>query len=70
MKSDKEVNHPPHYNRGEIECIAAIEDWELGYHLGSAVAYIMRAGHKPDSTLEKDLKKAVWYINRYLEIKK
>ena len=56
------VDHPPHYTQGDIEAIDAIEDWELGYHLGNAVKYIVRADHK-GRRLE-DLKKAVWYLNR------
>jgi len=30
------VNHPAHYNVGKIEVIDAIEDWQLGFHLGNA----------------------------------
>lgn len=57
------VNHPSHYNMGKIEVIEAIEDWQLGFHLGNAVKYIARAGKKePDKLL--DLKKARWYLNR------
>ena len=62
------VNHPDHYNRGKIEVIDFIEDKELGFHLGNAVKYISRAGRKnPDKTIE-DLRKAVWYINRQIQI--
>lgn len=56
------INHPAHYNAGEIEVIDAIEDWNLGYALGSAVKYIARAPHK--GTQLQDLKKAGWYIER------
>ena len=61
------VNHPDHYNHGEIEVIDFIEDKELGFHLGNAVKYISRAGRKnPDKTVE-DLRKAVWYVNRQIQ---
>ena len=40
------VNHPQHYNVGKIEAIDVIEDWNLSFHLGNAVKYIARAGHK------------------------
>lgn len=61
------VNHPSHYNSGEIEVIDFIEDKELGFHLGNAVKYISRAGRKnPGKTIE-DLRKAVWYINRQIQ---
>ncbi|MEO2046460.1 MAG: DUF3310 domain-containing protein [Pirellulales bacterium] len=56
------VNHPPHYSQGGIECIDVIEAYELGYHLGNATKYILRAGRKDD--VVQDLRKAVWYLNR------
>lgn len=56
------VNHPSHYNRGKIEVIDAIEDWDLGFALGNAVKYIARAGYKGDPI--EDLRKAAWYIDR------
>jgi hypothetical protein len=60
------VNHPDHYTDGGIETIDFIEAKKLPYHLGNAVKYISRAGKKePEKTVE-DLKKAVWYINRYI----
>jgi len=64
FKEDKEdlVNSPAHYKVGGIETIDFIEAKKLGYHLGNAVKYISRAGHK-GNTLQ-DLEKAVWYINR------
>jgi hypothetical protein len=58
------VNHPPHYNKGKIEVITAIEDWGLGFCAGNVVKYIARAEHKDDS--KEDLKKALWYIQRML----
>lgn len=66
MQNDN-VNHPAHYTDGKIEVIDFIEDKHLGYHLGNAVKYISRAGKKdPEKTCE-DLRKAVWYLNRYIE---
>lgn len=61
------VNHPPHYTFGTIEVLDAIEDWELGYHGGNVVKYLARAPHK-GSELE-DLKKAQFYLNRYIAMK-
>tara|TARA_R110000824_G_scaffold239542_4_gene428205 strand:- start:3868 stop:4164 length:297 start_codon:yes stop_codon:yes gene_type:complete len=64
------VSNPSHYTEGRrIETIEAIEDWDLGHHLGSAVKYISRAGRKGDSMIE-DLEKAVWYLNRRIEIER
>lgn len=56
------INHPKHYNAGNIEPISVIEDWKLGFNLGNTIKYIARAEHK-NSKLE-DLKKAKWYLDR------
>ena len=62
------VSHPAHYTTGKIECIEYIEDKQLGFHLGNAVKYITRAGKKsPDKKIE-DLRKAMWYIDRYIQL--
>ena len=60
------VNHPSHYTDGGIETIDFIEAKNLPYHLGNAVKYISRAGKKEPEKTAEDLKKAVWYINRYI----
>ena len=62
------VNHPSHYTSGSIEVIDFIEDQKLPYHLGSAMKYICRAGTKDPAKTVEDLQKAVWYINRYIEL--
>ena len=61
------INHPAHYTDGKFETIDAIESWRLGYHLGNAVKYISRAGKKSKDTESEDLRKARWYIKRYLD---
>jgi len=67
--SDEAVNHPTHYTFSTIEPIDAIETWGLGYHLGNAIKYIVRAGRKTtDPSL--DIQKAIWYLSRYLEGRK
>ncbi|ADO83832.1 DUF3310 domain-containing protein [Ilyobacter polytropus] len=58
------INHPKHYTFGEIEVIDAIEDWRLPYHLGNVVKYVARAEHKENKI--QDLKKARWYLDRYI----
>ena len=64
----EQINHPAHYNVGKIEVIDAIEDWGLGFHLGNAVKYLARAGHKDPAKTEEDLRKAVWYIERFIKL--
>lgn len=60
------VNHPSHYTYSSIEPIDAIEAWQLPYHLGNVVKYVSRAGHKDKSKTLEDLKKANWYLSRYI----
>ena len=61
------INHPGHYNVGEIECIDAVESWDLSFNLGNAVKYICRCNYKGNKEL--DLKKAIWYISREMKRK-
>ena len=65
IERDDMVDHPSHYNQGKIEVIDAIEDWELGFHLGSAIKYIARSKHKGKE--KEDLQKAMWYIQRFID---
>ena len=64
-KTPDHVNHPSHYGGDSTyEAVNVIEAWNLGWHLGSAVKYIARAGKKPDNSELQDLKKARWCIDR------
>ena len=62
------VNHPSHYTSGNIEVIDFIEDQKLGYHLGCAMKYICRAGKKDPTKTAEDLRKAIWYLERYISL--
>lgn len=66
-ETNDSVNHPSHYTSGKIEVIDFIEDQKLPYHLGNVVKYVARAGKKDKTKTVEDLKKAAWYINRYIE---
>ena len=59
------VNHPPHYNQGNIEVIDAIEDWGLDFNAGNVVKYVARHQHKAEPL--EDLLKARWYLDRIIE---
>ena len=59
------VNHPSHYNTGNIEVIDAIEDWGLDFNAGNVVKYVARHQHKANPI--EDLKKARWYLDRLIE---
>ena len=66
--NEEKVDHPSHYNSGKIEAIDAIEDWNLGFHDGNALKYIARHKHKQNPC--EDIEKAIWYLQRHLEILK
>ena len=69
LESYEIVDHPKHYGGKEAkhEAISVIEEWGLGFHLGNVVKYISRAGRKPDQSMVDDLKKAKWYLERFIE---
>lgn len=60
------VDHPSHYQGKKFEVIDIIEDFDLGFNLGNAIKYILRAGKKEigDEAFERDLEKAIWYLKR------
>jgi hypothetical protein len=62
------VNHPKHYNAhpSGVECIDIIE--HMSFNLGTAVKYCWRQGLKPEQASIQDLRKAIWYINREIEL--
>ena len=62
------VKRPSHYADTKIEVIDYIEDKKFGYHLGNAIKYISRAGKKDPTKMVEDLKKAEWYIERYIQL--
>lgn len=66
VEKDK-VNKPAHYQGNSLQAIDVIEDFELGFSLGNAIKYILRAGKKEYEEGEDevlDLLKAKWYIDR------
>ena len=66
-EDNDQVNRPSHYTDGKIEVIDFIEDKKLGFCLGNAIKYIARAGKKETDKEAQDIKKAIWYLNRYLK---
>ena len=64
IEMDK-INHPEHYNQGDIECIDVIELLDLNFNLGNALKYIWRCDIK--GSKKDDLKKAIWYLERELK---
>jgi hypothetical protein len=64
---EDKVNHPSHYKGNKFEVIDIIEDFELGFSLGNAIKYILRAGDKDPTKYVEDLEKAIWYIKREIK---
>ena len=69
--TEDKVNHPHHYTNGSIECIDAMvaaygKSAVAEYCIINAFKYIWRSEHK--NGLE-DIKKAVWYLNKHIELK-
>ena len=64
------INHPSYYQSSKgIEAIDVIEAFNLNFNTGNAVKYILRCGKKTRDT-DKDIKKAIWYLDRELNNKK
>lgn len=68
------VDHPTHYNQYDIEVIdMIIRIW--GPEIAAlwcditAFKYRMRMGTKPDNSIEQDIKKEQWYLNKSKEIR-
>lgn len=66
-----EIDHPAHY-AGKIECIDALletmgRDDVRAFCLCNAFKYLWRCKKKHE-TPEEDVEKAVWYLQKYLEL--
>ena len=72
-ESQKEmVNHPSHYKNNKYECIDVMldifdKDKTLAFCELNAFKYLWRANNK--GTDIQDKKKAIWYLNKYIELK-
>lgn len=72
--SEKEmVNHPSHYKNGKYEAIDIMidvfgKDKVANFCELNAFKYLWRANNK--GTNIQDKKKAIWYLNKYIELKK
>ncbi len=65
------INHPKHYNQGNIECIDAIqaaltEEQFIGFLRGNVIKYHWRLGNK-DIPLQ-EVEKGLWYANKLKEV--
>ena len=70
MKEQTQINHPDYYQLdGGLETIDVIDSLGLGkgFALGNAIKYIFRAGKKTGNTTQEDVKKAIWYLEHYVQ---
>ena len=59
----KTTTGPRYYQRGSIQVWDFIRDQGLSFHLGNAIKYICRYGHKGDYNEQlSDLNKAIHYL--------
>jgi hypothetical protein len=54
----KVSNPESYYRRGGMEVKGIIKAFDLGYNVGTAVAYLLRAGKKPGNSFIDDVTKA------------
>lgn len=54
--------NPDYYDAGGRQLIDLLETMQ--FSRGSAVKYLVRAGHKNPATEIEDLRKAAWYLDR------
>ncbi len=71
IKEGNAVDHPSHYNQGGIECIDAMRSAFgdaalIDFCQLNAFKYLWRARNKDGFV--QDVKKAVWYANKAIEI--
>jgi len=65
------INKPPHYTKGNIECIEYLKDnmsivAYCGFLEGNAKKYLHRYRHK--NSVIPDLHKAQYYLNKLVEV--
>ncbi|MBT69308.1 MAG: hypothetical protein CL432_04080 [Acidimicrobiaceae bacterium] len=65
---------PEHYQSNtKLEAIDVIEAFDLNFHRGNVIKYVLRAGKKSEKGYEnkdkqlEDLKKAKWYLERVIK---
>lgn len=71
IRNSNDIEHPPHYTRGNKEVIVVLQDALTpdeykGFLKGNIIKYTLRAGFKDDK--EMDLAKAKWYIDKLKEV--
>lgn len=71
IQSRSDVDHPPHYTAGKIECIEAIEAATTGLEgleavcTANVIKYVWRWKRKNGT---QDLEKAKWYLEKLIQV--
>ncbi|WP_079249054.1 DUF3310 domain-containing protein [Streptomyces sp. IMTB 2501] len=65
------INSPAHYTQGKYEVIDIIQasmshEGFQGYLLGNMTKYLLRCQHKHQDGGSEDLKKLIWYAEKYI----
>lgn len=58
------ARHAHYQGKGGMEPVHVVEAFDLGFNLGNAIKYLLRAGRKGSDTKDADLVKALQYISR------
>ena len=68
---DYKANTEPSYYSGKKYGYSArkvVEDFQPdSYNLGTAISYLLRAGHKPNNPIEQDIQKAINHLHFELD---
>tara|TARA_Y100000592_G_scaffold86765_1_gene140466 strand:+ start:9891 stop:10160 length:270 start_codon:yes stop_codon:yes gene_type:complete len=63
------VDKPLHYQSKQgFQVVDIIEAYNLNFNLGNVLKYVCRAGNKPNEGRSKDLRKALWYLHREVNV--
>ena len=68
---DYKANTEPSYYSGKKYGYSArkvVEDFQPNsYNIGTAISYLLRAGHKPNNPIEQDIQKAINHLQFELD---
>ena len=70
------VNSPIHYksDNNKYEVIDIIEFFNLNFHRGNVLKYLLRSGRKTEQGYDvsekeiEDLEKAIWYLRKMVDL--
>lgn len=66
MSDQEDVAHQQHYEARRIQPVQIIEMYQLGFHLGNVIKYVLRSDKRGQQL--RDLQKARWYIDRAIKV--